>query len=67
MVFDSTDRVSRVLNRLSFIERFAIRILVNSPRILAIEIGIDIEPESMTLERIYHMPSHGEEDGTEDY
>ena len=64
MVFDSTDRISRILNRLSFIERFAIRILVNSPRVLAIEIGIgiDIEPESMVLERIYHMPSHGEED-----
>lgn len=62
MVSEPTDRITRTLKKLSFIERFAIRILVNSPRITGIEIAIDIEPESMILERIYHMPAHGEED-----
>lgn len=62
MVSEPTDRIARVLSGLSFIERFAIRILVNSPRIMGIEIAIDIEPESMILERIYHMPAHGEDD-----
>jgi predicted NAD/FAD-binding protein len=54
--------IEEALKTLTFWERWAIRVLAKSDRIISIEIRIDRDPDSMILERLYHMPAHGEED-----